>query len=1674
MSAPIDNSDNSPGGLGNTGLLNNNGVGNGNQPSYLSNLINSQGINLDPQKQPPVMKTLVYSPDIRVVIATTTGQQYDVSTDVVRGQLFRRENSASTFVCELANKNQQYTKNGGLFSRMDRITVYMKRVNWVQVFTGYLDTVPFAQMWAGNVNIKATCTLKRLLYTYWNPNLAPSQAIFSQLNMPSQINPDIQSPALADQGIGDLLGNLVCYVGGWQPQNVHIQDFPWLFFYSMEAEFQKIQLQSAEGADDFRTILLGYDHSAGVGSAAGQKSLSTGPGLGPQVVGALEYKQQIIQAVDDRSMGPRTVDIQNSYLTEQLSATGQGTKEAPVAQAFEQNASLAEGVQTQARNSDAAILAFACVTAESGWLMLANATVPESLNFYNEGLGADHDSIGLFQQRNQGWGCLPADSQVFTSHGPQRIVDVKVGDEVWSFDGQGMRLGKVTDWMMTGHKPLLTIRTAGRALEVTDNHWIPVRRYFGSGKGSNQFSGKKSHWKTIEVQAGEIRPGDYLIVPHGMGDGNARTTPDGFELTESTMELVGLYLGDGNCDRGRIEISHGHGVDEDHMPYYRTLIERELGVTPYTDKRGTRTRFSSPPFRKLIADWFGGTAHTKSLPEWTYRLTPNLQLALLRGYLDSDGSVDALGRISWSSVSPSLIEGVRHLCILLGIPVGKVSVRSAKKTVIRGKESHVREAHSLRLSSAEENKKIAPHSPHKLANIAKEAPRRAKSRYNKDWNSSVCRRVPMGAPPKGTVYHRVISVTQGTEVVPVYDITVDGLHHYVADGIVVHNTVAQRMNAYASAGMFLDELNKFDWRNMEPSEAIAQVQRNRDGAVTYAPFIAEATQEVSGIRAGQGKYAPPAAVAGVNMSSIEAATTGQSIMGIATGSVGVPGVSQNVPAPGALPVNVPGRPQPDSQGAILAAQTMLAQPYRSGGKTPGIGFDAAGLISYAFNTIGRDVGTTLSQQSTLYLQKIDSLALAQPGDVIQTNGGAHAALVTLPGVCIQALPGVGVVEGPITFSPTEISGIYRYADYGGPGPAPFNPAAGPGLAPGVGSAGGGLLGGTGSDGQQEPVARNLFSYIFTPARFAAPIATLFSGEKSFIDSQPLIQEVQAVSKAGLRNFASAPNGDFIAYYPDHFGVDGKPVTMTIEDIEMKDVRINLSDDSLTTHVYITGDQTGLGQISQPLGWLLSAGVATVENETLFQRLRRVVPGHVDDLSGGGVLQRYGVRPIQMEFNMVCSHKLEFLVACQIFMQKWAEQYETTATFTFMPELFPGMRVALANTGIAVYISEVTHCLRGSEKYLTKEGTKTLAETAGTTQMVLGAHGEWTPAEIKSFGNDELCRIVLTRYGRRKELFATAPHRWFKKRKRKAGRPPAGESKWVEVTTENLSPGDILRSVYKTPHSSKRLSPVGVQAGIVFGDGTIHTSNNTALVRLYGEKDAQLLKWFPLNFTTHGVHPDGNHVPFTEVKDLPTYFKSPPPLNEAPSYLRGWLAGYFAADGNVTTDEGSCQAFLTSVSLKNIQIARDVCHILGIRTTSIVKWSGSSQLREELNAYRLQLDIEDLSEDFFLIEDHRIRASGLKGRWSAKGRRAVQDWKVESIERTGITEEVFCAVVPKGHAFVLDDNLLTGNSFDWEQGFSTSAKIMAPSSANGANIVDNVMFTMPADATRTPTPTSVPN
>jgi DNA primase len=321
-----------------------------------------------------------------------------------------------------------------------------------------------------------------------------------------------------------------------------------------------------------------------------------------------------------------------------------------------------------------------------------------------------------------------------------------------------------------------------------------------------------------------------------------------------------------------------------------------------------------------------------------------------------------------------------------------------------------------------------------------------------------------------------------------------------------------------------------------------------------------------------------------------------------------------------------------------------------------------------------------------------------------------------------------------------------------------------------------------------------------------------------------------------------------------------------------------------------------------------------------------------------------------------------------------------------------------------------YCLAGETRVLTWEGVKPIRELAGGTHRILGKHGDWIDAPFRSFGVQPLMRLTLTRNGIRKNIYVTAEHRWFVR----SGKTQKSDR---AVLTSDLRPGHRLVSKFpRTRVKQTTPSPFGIAHGVTFGDGT--RSGSGSMAQLDAVKDVELLKWFPVSMMTQ-------HGRQLLIHHLPRFFKELPPLDESVSYLYGWLAGYFAADGCIST---TGTIMLNSARRDELEYVRLVCTRLGIGTYGVTE-----QVRvgfpgmEPSPLFRIILVGSDLTEEFFLLDKHRFRFNAAAKAYERKG------WVVREVARTDRVEEVFCATVEEGHAFTLEDNILTGNCFSCAEG-----------------------------------------
>lgn len=405
--------------------------------------------------------------------------------------------------------------------------------------------------------------------------------------------------------------------------------------------------------------------------------------------------------------------------------------------------------------------------------------------------------------------CLPADVLVSSEFGPKRIADIKIGDRVWSVSPDGkMELKIVERSGKTGKSKILTIKTRGRTLRANAQHRVMVRRekmipYVGGRGLYRVIDGEKftKSWENIYVPAGELSIGDQLIAVDEIPCIGGRMAPTR-EATIPFMELLGHLIGDGFYFRdGRSQKLCGFGIshaeNDDCTPHYVSAAEEVFkdvarfhpnrksnvcGVRGVLRDPNTTIFHSVAAVAELDACGVVGVAKTKRVPEWIYTLDRDLQIAFLRGYLDSDGTVNKNGYIRFVSCNKDLMEDIRQLCMMVGMRCGSV-FSCMRKSSFPGYPEKISAIYSLVCSDAIANHQLGSNDPMRKERLdicfanrrIREVPV-----YDYEKNRKNC-----GSGLRAT---SITSIEISEDEEDVYDLTVSDNHCFIANGVVVHNS----------------------------------------------------------------------------------------------------------------------------------------------------------------------------------------------------------------------------------------------------------------------------------------------------------------------------------------------------------------------------------------------------------------------------------------------------------------------------------------------------------------------------------------------------------------------------------------------------------------------------------------------------------------------------------------------------------------------------------------------------------------------------------------------------------------------------------------------------------------------------------------------------------------------
>ena len=327
-----------------------------------------------------------------------------------------------------------------------------------------------------------------------------------------------------------------------------------------------------------------------------------------------------------------------------------------------------------------------------------------------------------------------------------------------------------------------------------------------------------------------------------------------------------------------------------------------------------------------------------------------------------------------------------------------------------------------------------------------------------------------------------------------------------------------------------------------------------------------------------------------------------------------------------------------------------------------------------------------------------------------------------------------------------------------------------------------------------------------------------------------------------------------------------------------------------------------------------------------------------------------------------------------------------------------------------------NCFVGETEFITSEGIKTLRECEGKQIKVLSEGGVFRSATVKNFGKQEIFKLVLQNGS---EYLVTGNHRWvvdkYSQHTNKEGETKKYKKRTIKATIE-LNENDYLP--YEVFKGNEEIDKDGIRHGFIFGDGSLYNEKKQSRASLCGYKKEYMKEYFA--DATHSCKCANGTI---EYYPYPKEYKMLPSIKESEEYLRGFIVGYLASDGCVSQD-GSVR--LDSTKYEDLKTVRNICAVIGIRTTGISKQSRSGYGDAETELYHIYLFRTNITEEMLLNPAHRRNFAKIKVKNNTHTR-------IKSLVDTNEERDVYCVVEPETHTMVLANNILTGQCVGYAWG-----------------------------------------
>ncbi|MDO8618363.1 MAG: DUF115 domain-containing protein [Candidatus Daviesbacteria bacterium] len=376
---------------------------------------------------------------------------------------------------------------------------------------------------------------------------------------------------------------------------------------------------------------------------------------------------------------------------------------------------------------------------------------------------SEDNTTGLSRMNGAG-NSIDENSLVYTEKGPIQIKDLLNGDMVYSIEEpkittliggthqvqEKMVLRQIINVDYHGEQESFNLKTRTRSIISTKDH-----RFLCMKNGVMDW-----------VELDNLSVGDSIVLVKKLPE-----TIQDIDVSPDLMRLLGCYIGDG-CSKikgngGYLDIALPNTQNELQLKYSKIMMNL-FGKKPSIKKY--RITLYSGAVAKLIKELgFSGNALTKQIPEWVFTLPKHLILCFMEGYIDADvsdritksGFGYKIHMLGFESPNKILIEQLNFLSIKIGWRTNIIRSRFRNQKIFNGKKTY-----------EYNNYQTFGFTSYPESNLT----------YSGGYGST-------SKPFQKTKY---LGIEKIVSIEPVgkrrtYDITVDGTHNFVANGLATHN-----------------------------------------------------------------------------------------------------------------------------------------------------------------------------------------------------------------------------------------------------------------------------------------------------------------------------------------------------------------------------------------------------------------------------------------------------------------------------------------------------------------------------------------------------------------------------------------------------------------------------------------------------------------------------------------------------------------------------------------------------------------------------------------------------------------------------------------------------------------------------------------------------------------------